>query len=526
MKLFGNKKDAKNLENSKRRAPTGKKTADQPRRGINWTPEEEAIVRGTSSAPRTSGGKREAPKAAAPAPAASAQGKRSAPKKKGLTRWMKAVIIVAAVLLAIICGLLAAVKISMRPPSHPVNPPVSSDPVVDSPNATLPPPDDSQGSPGSDILGYDTEIPATVNENIYNILVVGMDRVGANTDTMIIMSYNAEEQTVSALSLPRDTMVNIKAYYNYKLNSVYASSGIEGLTTVIEGIVGFPIDFHICVDLQAFAEVIDAIGGIEYDVPFRMYYVDDAQNLVIDFQPGVQTLTGKECSNLLRWRQNNSGVYDEEAEQYRLMGDLGRIQLQQRFLEEVMGQMLKVKNLAQIGTISKVMNEYVDTNLTTGELAWIGVQILSNVSISDINFMTLPGEGIYFQNLSYYMIHPNALLSLLNDYFNPYTNATIKFSDLDVIGVENGSIVSYSGREILSPGSETPSAPQTGSGSGDTGDSDDEPNGSTADSGDSVTHILPDGSIVTSGPGGLTIVTPGGSSNPATPGEGDTTPAE
>ncbi len=92
---------------------------------------------------------------------------------------------------------------------------------------------------------------------------------------------------------------------------------------------------------RGIAAIVDAIGGVDYDVPFRMQYSDPSQHLEIDLQPGMQHLTGKQTVEFLRWRHNN-----DYSKQY-VNGDEGRVENQQKFLKELARQVLQVKKCVQ-----------------------------------------------------------------------------------------------------------------------------------------------------------------------------------
>ena len=61
--------------------------------------------------------------------------------------------------------------------------------------------------------------------------------------------------------------------------------------------------------MDAIETLANLVGGIEVDVPKRLYYVDRSQNLVIDLQPGPQLLKGKDLEGFLRWRNDGRGDF-------------------------------------------------------------------------------------------------------------------------------------------------------------------------------------------------------------------------
>ena len=154
---------------------------------------------------------------------------------------------------------------------------------------------------------------------------------------------------------------------------------------------------------------MDAIGGVDFDVPINMDYDDPIQNLSIHFKKGVQHLSGADAMRVVRFRHNNDGTgYGSE--------DLGRMQTQQKFLKAVAKKMLTASNiLTKIDDYAKIFNQYVDTDLSVGNLAWLGTEVLK-MGVDKIDFSTLPNEW----RSPYIYLIPDETLTLVNTYLNPY----------------------------------------------------------------------------------------------------------
>ena len=121
----------------------------------------------------------------------------------------------------------------------------------------------------------------TRREQTYTFLLSCPDQVSGNADAIMLVTYDVPNQKVGMLSIPRDTLVDQK---NPKINSSL-HGGVENLRSVVSDLVGYPIDFSISIDLDGFVELVDAVGGVEFDVPVEMYYNDPTQDLSIFFQP-------------------------------------------------------------------------------------------------------------------------------------------------------------------------------------------------------------------------------------------------
>lgn len=95
--------------------------------------------------------------------------------------------------------------------------------------------------------------------------------------------------------------------------------------------LGIPIDYYICVDVDGFVQVVDAVDGIDFDVPIHMAYDDPLQDLHIHFEPGMQHINGKEALAICRLRKNSDGTmaYPDS--------DIGRTRTQQQLLAAIGG---------------------------------------------------------------------------------------------------------------------------------------------------------------------------------------------
>ena len=115
---------------------------------------------------------------------------------------------------------------------------------------------------------------------------------------------------------------------------------------------------------------MNAIDGVDFNVPVNMDYDDPYQDLHIHFSAGMQHLTGEEALKVVRFRHNNDGSgYGSE--------DIGRMQTQQNFLKAVAQQTLTLSNVDKIDTFVKIFQQYVDTDLTLGNLAWLAKEAIS-----------------------------------------------------------------------------------------------------------------------------------------------------
>ena len=297
------------------------------------------------------------------------------------------------------------------------------------------------------------------SKDFYTVLILGRDTGGGgNTDTMLLASYDVTNQKATVMSIPRDTMVNVP-WDVKKINSVYnyyggGDKGIKALYKEISQLVGFEPDYQVVVEWEAVGAIVEAIGGVYFDVPYNMDYHDQYQDLVIEQEKGYRKLNGDDAMQVIRWRKNDSNSPYGNPQ----IGDSGRMQIQQDFLKAVIKQLLQLKNVAN-RKLAEVFQENVETDLSFEYILWFGKQaVFGGLSLEDVSFMTMPWTGVYVYSrtlsaeygrtmkLDYVVPQANALLDLVNDSLSPFTE---KFTlrDLDIMSVNaDGSLASSTGR--------------------------------------------------------------------------------
>lgn len=357
-------------------------------------------------------------------------------------RALRVLIIVAVVLAILLASAAAAVKLLFVKPTIPNTPslPVSSA-------------EQDLNIPGPKTSG-------DRKENFFTFLVIGRDTGGGgNTDTLMLAAYDVNNQKLNVMSIPRDTMVNV-SWDIKKINSVYnmyggGDEGIEALCAELSQLVGFVPDYQIVVEWDAVGELVDAIGGVYFDVPIDMNYDDPAQDLHIHINKGYQHLDGEQAMGVVRYRHDN--MINGKMKGYP-NGDLGRIETQQAFLTAVIEQCLQFQNITKIKELARIFNENVTTNLSVNNLLWFGQQAVlgnekdgSKLDMDNVNFVTMPNEGVYVWSRSYgnkqsYVVPvADELVELVNESFNPYLE-DLTDQELDIMGVdENGRIYSSTG---------------------------------------------------------------------------------
>ena len=328
-----------------------------------------------------------------------------------------------------------------------------------------------------DTEGEGPETAAGRKEDYYTFLLVGRDTGGGgNTDTLILVSYDVANGQVNMMSIPRDTAVNV-TWTTKKINSVYNAKeenggGIEGLKTQVGYLTGIVPDFYVIIEWEAVGELVDAVGGVEFDVPRDMNYDDPYQDLHIHLQKGLQVLNGEQAMGVIRYRHDNrraDGVMPGYAD-----GDLGRTETQQAFLKAMAKEVLQLGNMTKIGEFVRIFMDHVDTDLQLGELMWFASQALG-MDADTIQSCTMPNETRTHRGLSYVFADIEEMLPILNEQFNPYLR-DITEEDLQVIVrnsdgscyVTNGTLMDSRWASSTSSSSSSSGSSSSGSSSGST----------------------------------------------------------
>lgn len=291
------------------------------------------------------------------------------------------------------------------------------------------------------------------SEDYWTVLILGRDTGGGGqTDTMLLASYDVTNQKATVMSIPRDTMVNVP-WDVKKINSVYnwrggGEKGIQGVYKEVSQLVGFEPDYQVVVEWEAVGALVEAIGGVYFDVPYEMDYHDPYQDLVIRQAKGYRLLNGDDAMQVIRWRQNDKySPYGHVK-----IGDSGRMELQQSFLKAVIKQLMQPANVLNIGKIAKVFQENVETDLSFQNILWFGQQaVTGGLKPDDVTFCTMPWRGVYAwsysynQDLDYVVPVAGELLKIVNEQLSPFKEE-FTLRDLDIMSVNaDGSLRSSTG---------------------------------------------------------------------------------
>ena len=327
-------------------------------------------------------------------------------KKKKLNMGM-----IAAVACALVLILVIGYTIWEKPPAiqeEPVPTPTPVPTVTPKPAATPAPTPTPEPLPEGEAFATERQ------DGVYTILLVGLDQMSMSTDTILVGRVDTKTHEMNFVSIPRDTIINVDTDIR-KINTVYPGSvafggnGIDALKKQVQWLTGFQVDCWAVLDLMTFIELIDEIGGVDFDVPVEIdYYFDDIEwHLHVHLDPGYQHLDGIQAMAVCRDRQSY------------IAADLQRINVQHDFLKTCMDQMITAGNIPHAGAVIRILSENLKTNLSSGNIAWFLRQALM-CKKEDIHFDTMPVDTAELQGYSYAIPRLYEWIDMINTKLNPY----------------------------------------------------------------------------------------------------------
>ncbi len=377
-----------------------------------------------------------------------------------LTPGKRALVVLGSVVL--MAGLLALLMWTSF--SSIVRPPVITPPPAGSSEPAAP---NVSRDPSSSVQPSDGGTASSRLDGMYTVLVMGHNQ--GLTDVMMVVGFDTAANKIDVVNIPRDTYSNDIPSYPKKINGAYNIGGMDLVYEAVEGVIGFRPDKYVLIDYDGFVALVDTLDGVEFDVPQNMRHVSDSGKVDIDLKKGLQTLTGKQALGLVRYR---SGYADQ---------DLGRIRTAQKFLAACARKMVDTISFAKIGDYVNICIDYLDTDLTAGEMIWFVQQAFDVDMENDLNFHTPELNAYTYQGAAYVFLHADAMADLINRTVNPLSH-DIRAEDLDIFNPitsgagavpetsTSGGSTSTGGSSGSSGGSATGSGGSSGSsGSGSAG---------------------------------------------------------
>ena len=264
---------------------------------------------------------------------------------------------------------------------------------------------------------------AEKEKELQDIYLLVMGKSENMTDTIMVVKYSAKNQSASMLSIPRDTFTGDdekRARASDKINSKYINGGAQDTLKEVNELTGLNIRYYLIIDTKALRDLVDAIGGVEFDVPIDMDYDDVTQALHIHVKKGLQLLNGEQAEGVVRFRHNNN--YTSYPVSYG-DNDLGRMRTQREFLKILLKQLMKPTNITKINNLLKIAQEEVETNIDWNTAKGY-VPSLFGFNTNNLVTNALPGEAKYANGVAVFIANPIKTKELINTMFLQVVNNT------------------------------------------------------------------------------------------------------
>jgi LCP family protein required for cell wall assembly len=280
--------------------------------------------------------------------------------------------------------------------------------------------------------------PPFGGKDTVRILVLGEDDSNARrkkqqphglSDTMMLLNVNLSTNSMAVLSIPRDTKADIPDHGTRKINSANVLGGPQLASVMAEQVTGLKPDYYIETNLEAFRKCVDILGGVDMYVEKNMHYNDNWGNLHINLKKGYQHLNGEKAMEYIRFRHDK-------------MGDIWRVERQQKFIKVIAMKALSPANLPRLPRIVAAVKENVDTDMDVKDLMTLAM-LPKKVDLNKVKTGTLPGLPQRIGGASYWVADPAKSAKLIQDLF-----FTQEIPGLPKVEVLNGSGTSGAAQKV------------------------------------------------------------------------------
>ena len=275
--------------------------------------------------------------------------------------------------------------------------------------------------------GKEDEPSIASAQGTVNVLLVGLDNVdgGSRTDAIALAIFDADNKAVRVASIPRDSRVQIPGRGWDKINHAYVYGGINLLKSTVVNLTGMAIHYFVMVNYRSFPRIIDLIGGIDIYVEKRLKYTDYSGKLFINISKGQQHMDGKTALEYVRFRHDP-------------LGDIGRVQRQQKFMDIVLAKLKSPAILPRIPALVDEVVSAVDTDLTPLEALKL-MRFANALPPDRVRMFMAPGKAGYSGNLSYWILDTVDLSLQLAEKLPPQ-NQDVAGAGAEVSGDSAGAV--------------------------------------------------------------------------------------
>lgn len=227
-----------------------------------------------------------------------------------------------------------------------------------------------------------------------NLLILGSDSrnpdtEGSRTDTIMVAHVTADQSSAQVVSIPRDTWLDIprtasgRGGVKAKINAAFAWGGIPLMVRTVEAYTKVRIDHVIVIDFAGFAQVVDALGGVDVDIEKSFTSIHPPYR---KFSAGMQHLDGAEALDYSRQRKQFAN------------GDFSRIKHQQQVIKAILAKATSAGILTDPGKLNDFLKATASAISADQKFDLFGTAMdLRGMNSSRIRFITNPTSGGGFE---------------------------------------------------------------------------------------------------------------------------------
>ncbi len=242
-----------------------------------------------------------------------------------------------------------------------------------------------------------------------NILLLGVDSNNdeyadkfekTRTDSIMLVSIDNSSKSVNVISIPRDSKVYIDGHGIDKINAAHATGGIEATIKTVQNMFGIRVDHYVLVDYNGMKEIIKILGTVPVNVEKKLRYTDYSGKLFVKLDPGMQELDAEQAEQFARFRHD-------------AVGDIGRVERQRMLVKGIITKIKSPESIAKLPEIISTTNNYIKTDMTIFDLSrYAG--IAKSINLDDVVVATLPGHPSQNSYISYWILEPERVQSIID----------------------------------------------------------------------------------------------------------------
>ena len=246
----------------------------------------------------------------------------------------------------------------------------------------------------------------SASERVTRFLVMGCDRAAHLADCIMIITVDEGSGAVSVVQIPRDTYAEYTHRDYKKLNGILQEMGEGGAKDFLSQALGVPLDYFLILDLDCLDQAVDAIGGVDLEIPTDMQYSDPDGNLEIHFTKGEHHLDGARAEQFVRYRSGYANA------------DLGRLDAQKLFLRAFVKKCNSLSGAEKAKLLLSFLTK-VQTDIDIAAAIRMS-GLFGSFDADAIPMVTLPGQAVQGSSGAwYYSINRQGAIRILNQYLLP-----------------------------------------------------------------------------------------------------------